>query len=204
MVPKSLSQKVSVLLLCLLILALLVACGGQEEPASQETSLQEQTSSEDTETTNQKAAVPDEEVFLEDLLYPGAEFLFEVNGIGGPMMPYRFYAAPNVGTKEVADFYKERLPWFVVETDEESEGNHRLMLAHPDPLRGLGGVEPEDLADAGSKLDGALLGVEVDHSTTHANEGFSRLLMAIQSYGRADDIPADTTIIILEYFKNPY
>jgi hypothetical protein len=196
-VPKSLRQKMSVLLLCLLVLALLAACGAREEPASQEAPAQEQVSSEEAE-------VPDEEVFLEDLIFPGAEFLFEVDGIGGPMMPYRFYAVPNASTEEAADFYKERLPWFSVEADEVSEGYPRLMLAHPDPFRGLDGVDAEDLADAGSKLDGAVLGVEVDHSTAHANQGLSRLLLAIQAHGRADDIPADTTIVILEYFKNPY
>jgi hypothetical protein len=141
---------------------------------------------------------------FEELLYPNAEFLFEVNGLGGPMAPYRYYAIRDVDIDQVADFYLERFPQFNVETDAVEEGHRHLMLTRTDSvLEQLGQVdEPSELPERGRELDGTLIGVEVVHASDDTS--ISRLRIARHAYQRAEEIPEDSTVIVLEYFKNPY
>ena len=141
---------------------------------------------------------------FEELLYPGAEFLFEVNGLGGPMAPYRYYASTEGDIHHIAEFYLGRLPRFNIELDEVAEGYRHMMLTRTESvLDRLGQVEdPTELPRVGKALDGALMGVEVIHASDDIS--ISRLRVARHAYDHADDIPDDTTIIILEYFKNPY
>ena len=139
----------------------------------------------------------------EAMLYPEAKFLFEVNGLGGPMAPYRFYATPDpVG--QVADFYRQGLPEFTVELDEIEYGHRHLMLARTESvLDRLGQVDdPMDLPRRSRELEGTLMGVEVVHSSDDSS--ISRLRIARYGYQRGDEIPEDSVVIVLEYFKNIY
>lgn len=149
------------------------------------------------------APVPQGEVWLDDMLFPGAEFLFAVDGFGGPIVPWRFYAAWNASVEEAAAYYSERLQGFNVEYDEIVDGHRQLLLAHPDPMGHLSAVEGIDELEAVSRAyDGALLGVEVSHSGAHTH--LNRLGIAINEYEMGDEIPENTTIIILEHFSNIY
>jgi hypothetical protein len=141
---------------------------------------------------------------FEELLYPNAKFLFEVNGLGGPMAPYRYYAIEDVDIDQVADFYLERLPELTVELDEVQEGCRHLMLTRTESvLDQLGQVDdPAELPERGRELDGTLIGVEVVHASDDTS--ISRLRIARHAYQRGDEIPAGSTVIVLEYFKNPY
>ncbi len=141
---------------------------------------------------------------FEELLYPNAEFLFEVNGLGGPMAPYRYYAIKDVDIDQVADFYLDRLSDFDVELDEVAEGYRHLMLTRTESvLEQLGQVDdPTELPARGRELDGTLIGVEVVHASDDTS--ISRLRIARHAYDRGDDIPAGSNVIILEYFKNVY
>ena len=139
-----------------------------------------------------------------DLLYPKAEFMFEVNGLGGPMAPYRYYFSREDDINQIADFYLERLPHFDVELDAVEEGHRHLMLTGTESvLDQLGEVgDPSKLPQMGRELDGALMGVEIVHSSDDSS--ISRLRIARHAYDRGEDIPEDSIIVILEYFKNPY
>lgn len=192
--------RLTVLLLSLLLLAACSSPASKEPEAPAEPAIQE---AAQPEAPAQAAAPSEGEVQLDDLIYPGAEFLFEIPGFGGPMVPWRFYAIPNTNTEQVAAFYSERLPWFNSEYDEVVAGHRNLMLAHPNPMAQLNNVDGEDeLIAVSSELDGTLLGVEISQSSAHAN--LNRLGIAIEAYEHADEIPADTTILVLEYFSNPY
>jgi hypothetical protein len=140
----------------------------------------------------------------EDHLYPEAEFLFEVNGLGGPMAPYRFYISDDDDMDQAADFYRERLPDFTVELDEVEEGHRHLMLTRTESiLDRLGQVDdPMEVPKRGRELDGKLMGVEVVHSSDDTS--ISRLRVARYGYNRSEDIPEDAVVIVLEYFKNIY
>jgi hypothetical protein len=135
---------------------------------------------------------------MEDMIYPGAEFLFEVDGFGGPMTPWRFYAVPNVSGDELAEYYKQQLNWFVVEQDENLDGIRYLMLAHPAPMAFMD--DADNFQEISQTMGGSLLGLEVSHSDVGA--GLNRLGMAIDMHGIADQIPPNTIILILEYFQN--
>jgi hypothetical protein len=206
------------ILVCLLVVFLLAACGstqpvqevGQDDPAEvdlpapplEEAQPEEQTQM-DPPTEGQSAPPSDYVVWMEDLLYPGAEFLMEVDGFGGPMTPWRFYAVPNATGQQVAEYYQQQLNWFVVENDEIIDGIRYLMLAHPEPMAFMNNVEGfEEMQEISQTMDGSLLGVEVTHSDVGA--GLNRLGMAIDMHGIADQIPPNTTIIVLEYFQNVY
>jgi hypothetical protein len=141
---------------------------------------------------------------FEELLYPNAEFLFEVNGLGGPMAPYRYYAVKDADIDQVADFYLERLSDFDVELDEVEEGHRHLMLTRTESvLEQLGEVDdPAELPARGRELDGTLIGVEVVHASDDTS--ISRLRIARHAYDRADEIPEGSTMVVLEYFKNVY
>jgi len=143
-------------------------------------------------------------MMYQDFLFPNADFLFEINGMGGPMMPCRFYVAKDVTTDTAAKFYLEKLPSFEVNKDQPEDGHRHLQLDISarilDELHG--GTNLEDLPEKGSELEGRLTGVEVVHSGY--TMGMSNLDLAIKGYKRGDDIPADATIIVLCYFKNPY
>lgn len=141
---------------------------------------------------------------FEDVLYPDAGFLFELNGVGGPMAPYRFYAVLEADIDAVADFYLGRLPEFEVELDVIEEGSRHLMLARTGSvLDQLGQVEdPTQLVERGRELDGTLMGLEVIHSADDVS--ISRLRVARHAYQRGDEIPQDAVVIILEYFQNVY
>jgi len=141
---------------------------------------------------------------FEDHLYPNAEFLFEVNGLGGPMVPYRYYASAGDDLDQVADFYRGRLPEYTVELDEVAYGYRHLMLTRTESiLEQLGQVDdPLELPKKGRELDGKLMGVEVVHSSDDSS--ISRLRIARHAYQRGDEIPEDTVVIVLEYFKNIY
>ena len=141
---------------------------------------------------------------FEAMLYPTAEYLFEVNGLGGPMMPYQYYAASQDDMDKIADFYLERLPQFEIELDEVEEGHRHLQLTRMESvLDRLGEVDsPNELPQRGRELDGTLVSVEVIHSSDDIS--ISRLRVARHAYDHAGDIPENAIIIILEYFKNPY
>lgn len=141
---------------------------------------------------------------FKELLYPNAVFLFEVNGLGGPMFPYRYYESREGEIDKIVEFYLDRLPQFEVELDEVEEGYQHLMLTRTGfVLDQLGEVEdPMALLNKGRDLDGTLVGVEVVHSSDDTS--ISRLRVARHAYDHGDDIPEDSIIIILEYFKNIY
>lgn len=145
-----------------------------------------------------------EVVMFDDVINPNAAFLFEVNGLGGPMMPYRYYAAREGDLDKIAEFYLDRLPEFEVELDEVEEGHRHLMLTSTGSvLNQLGAVEdPMALPEKGRELDGSLVGVEVIHSSDDIS--ISRLRIARHAFDHGEDIPEDSIIIVLEYFKNPY
>jgi hypothetical protein len=137
---------------------------------------------------------------MEDMVYPGAQFLLEMDGFGGPMTPWRFYAVPDASGEQVAEYYKQQLSWFVIENDETINGIRYLMLAHPEPMASLNNVEDfEEIMENSRAMDGSLLGLEVSHSDIGA--GLNRLGMAIDMHGIADQIPPNTTILILEYYQ---
>jgi hypothetical protein len=138
---------------------------------------------------------------VEDMLYPGSEFLLEVDGFGGPMTPWRFYAVPNATGDEVADYYKQQLSWFVVESDEMMDGNRYLMLVHPQPMAFMDGATGfEEMQEISRAMSGSLLGLEVTHSDVGA--GLNRLGMAIDMHDISDQIPPNTTIVVMDYFQH--
>lgn len=197
MIEAPLRRPLLYLLITILILITVVSCGGdttQEDAAPKEQVIEE---------SAQTIDIPEVPVIFEDMLYPDAEFLFEIPGIGGPMIPYRFYVASGASIDQAADFYLKQLPWFDVEIDEVENGFRHLMLTYSKPLDQLGEVEDlDELSQKGSELDGALMGVEIVHSSVEA--GFSRLVIAKEANDLGGDIPSNSTIIIFDYFKNPY
>ena len=209
-------RKVNILV-CLLAVFLLAACSpsqpvqevGEDDPAEvdlpapplEEAQPEEQTQM-DPPTEGQSPPPSDDVVWMEDLIYPGAEFLLEVDGFGGPMTPWRFYAVSNATGEQVAEFYRQQLNWFVVESDEIIDGIRYLMLVHPEPMAFLNVEGIEEMNKISQSMSGSLLGVEVTHSDVGA--GLNRLGMAIDMHGIADQIPPNTTIIVLDYFQNVY
>jgi len=194
---ESRNKILSYIFLPVIILIAAVSCGG--DTTQENTEPGEQVIEESAQTID----IPEVPAMFEDMLYPDAEFLFEISGMGGPMIPYRFYVASGTSIDQAADFYLKQLPWFDVEKDEVENGFRHLMLTYSKPLDQLGEVEdPNELPQKGSELDGALMGVEVVHSSVEA--GFSRLVIAKEAYDRGGDIPSDSTIIVFDYFKNPY
>lgn len=141
---------------------------------------------------------------FEYLLYPKAKFLFEVDGLGGPMGPYRYYFIKDEDIDKVADFYLERLSEFTVELDEVDVDHRHLMLTRTESVFDqLGQVDdPSELSERGRELDGTLMGIEVVHSSDDTS--ISRLRIARYAYQRGDEIPEDSIVIVLEYFKNIY
>lgn len=192
------------ILVCFLVLLLLTACSpGQPVPNVREDESAAVDVPADSPTESESQPPSDEGVWMEDMVYPGAVFLLEVDGFGGPMTPWRFYAVPNASGEEVAEYYKQQLNWFIVENDEIIDGIRYLMLVHPEPMAFLDGVEDfGEMQEISQTMDGSLLGVEVTHSDVGA--GLNRLGMAIDMHGIADQIPPDTTIIVLDYFQNIY
>ena len=192
------------ILVCFLVVFLLTACSpGQPVQNVREDESAAVDTPADTPTESQSLPPSNEGVWMEDLVYPGAEFLLEVDGLGGPMTPWRFYAVPNASGEQVAEYYTQQLNWFVVENDEIIDGIRYLMLAHPDPMAFLAGVEDfGEMQEISQTMDGSLLGVEVTHYEIGA--GLNRLGLAIDMHGIADQIPPDTTIIVLDYFQNIY
>ena len=134
---------------------------------------------------------------IDDFIYPGAEFLFEIPGIGGPMMPYRFYHVSGGDLDQIIDYYREQLPWFSLDLDETLEGHRHLVLSYMDPIDDLNSENIEEITQKGSEF-GSLMGVE--HSSA-AEAGLTALTFAAQS-GYEDKIPSDSLIIVLTYFKN--
>jgi hypothetical protein len=88
--------------------------------------------------------------------------------------------------------------------DAVEEGCRHLMLTRTESvLEQLGEVDdPTELTARGRALDGTLMGVEVVLASDDTS--ISRLRIARHGYDRADDIPADSVMIVLEYFKNVY
>jgi hypothetical protein len=211
-------RKVNILV-CILVVFLLTACNPSQpvqeangdEPAEvdipapplDEAAPLEPTQMLDSPTESQSLSPSDDVVWMEDLIYQGAEFLLEVDGLGGSMTPWRFYAVPNASGEQVAEYYKQQLSWFVVENDEIIDGIRYLMLTHPEPMAFMSSVEDfEEIQEISQAMSGSLLGLEVTHSDVGV--GLNRLGMAIDMHGIADQIPPDTTIIVLEYFQNVY
>ena len=192
------------ILVCLLVILLLTACS-TDKPA-QNVREDESTAVDvpaDPPTESESPPPPGEVVWMEDMVYPGAEFLLEVDGIGGPMSPWRFYVVPNASGEKLAEYYTKQLYWFDVEHDEIVDGIRYLGLANPEHMDFLDGVEDvEEMKEISKAMDGYLLSLEV----THSNAGYewSRLSFAAAAHGIADQIPPNTTIIILEYYKDLY
>ncbi len=180
-----------------LIVILAAACSGgqsQEEEAPVE---------EKELETEPVAAVEEVPVMYQEMQFPGSEFLFEVNGVGGPMFPCRFYVVNDATTDQAAQYYLEKLPWFTVEQDEVVDGQRHYQSDNSSQVMDQLGVEnPEDLVQVGSELDGRLVGVEVVHSGY--TDGFTNLAYAAASSDSGNQIPPDATIIVLVYFSNPY
>ncbi len=198
-------------LMCVLVIFLLAACSPdqpvQEDPVDADIPaapvdeappVEPDQPAEPAQPAEQPA---DDVVWMEDMLYPGAEFLLEVDGLGGPMTPWRFYAVTDASNDELANYYLAQLPGFVVENDEIIDGIRYLMLAHPEPMGFMSNIEDfEDMLAISAAMDGALLGLEVSHSDIGA--GLNRLGMANDMHGIADQIPPNTTILILEFFQD--
>jgi hypothetical protein len=197
---------VVILFACLLVGIAAVSCGSGTAPQAEapKTETEEkQPVEEPVKPPAQPAGSPGEVIFYEDLLYPGSEFLFEVPGFGGPMMPWRFYLVRNASTADVAAFYRERLSMFNVETDEVVDGHQQLMLTYSVPMEQLSGqTDVVKLAEIGADINNALVGVEVVNSSI--TTGFSRLFIARETSEEAAAIPENATIVVLEYFTNPY
>jgi len=209
MKTKNLNVKI---LACLLVVVLFAACNPSQpvqestepEPAEEVVPAAPQEEAAPLEPADPPAEPPsDGVVWMDDMIYPGAQFLLEVDGFGGPMTPWRFYAIPDASGEQVAEYYREQLSWFVVENDETINGIRYLMLAHPEPMAFMNNVEGfEEIMEISQSMDGSLLGLEVSHSDIGA--GLNRLGMAIDMHGIADQIPPDTTILILEYYQDVY
>jgi len=149
------------------------------------------------------AAVEEAPVTYQEMQFPDSEFLFEVYGVGGPMFPCRFYLINDVTTDQAAQYYVEKLPWFAVEQDEVVDGHRHFQTDNSSPVWNQLGVEnPEDLVQVGIELDGRLVVVEVVHS--NYTGGFSNLAYAAAASDTGKQVPPDATIIVLEYFSNPY
>ena len=183
----------------LLVLAMsLSACGAAKE---QSPSIEEK-KMEDT-TKNNEPVDPEDNVKIDELNYPNAEYLFEVPGLGGPMMPWRFFAT-DASIDDAVAFYSERIAGFDVERDEMVEGyRHFMVVVYPSPMDALEVDSADELPEVGQKLDGAIIGLEIVNSTAHA-EQFGRLKFTADSHGFPVEISPNTTIIIIEYFNNPY
>jgi len=72
-----------------LLLIAAAACIGETIPKEAASTKVESGVEVDEEPTQYKD-MPKEPVMYQDFLYPNAEFLFEIDGIGGPMLPCRF------------------------------------------------------------------------------------------------------------------
>ena len=197
------------ILVCFLVILLLTACS----PGKPVQNVREDESTvvdvpADPPTESESQPPSDEVVWMEDMVYPGAEFLLEVDGIGGPMNPWRFYTAPNASGEELAEYYKQQLYWFDVERDEIVDGIRYLSLTHPEPMAFMDSVEVdgleaiEEMQEISKAMDGSLLSVEVAHS--NYGPGMDRLGFAVAAHDIADQIPPNTTIIVLEYYKDLY
>jgi len=192
------------ILVCFLVILLLSACS----PGKPMQNMREDESTAvdvpaDPPTESERQPPSDKVVWMEDMVYPGAEFLLEVDGIGGPMNPWRFYTVPNASGEKLAEYYKQQLYWFDVEHDEIVDGIRYLGLAHPEPMDFMDGIEDiEEMQEISKAMDGYLLSLEV----THSNVGYewTRLSFAAAAHDIADQIPPNTTIIILEYYKDLY
>jgi len=199
-------KRVVILFACLLAGSMVVSCGTgtTTQPEAPKTETEEkQAPKEDEPPAVQPVESPEEFVMLEDLIYPGAEFLFEIPGFGGPMIPWRFYVVRNVSTADVAAYYRDRVGWFHVESDDEVDGHRQLMMTYSAPMEQLDGVTGYDqVAEISASIHGSLVGVEVVNSNISA--GFSRLLVAKESSEEAANIPADSTVLVLEYFNNTF
>jgi len=148
---------------------------------------------------------------LNDVIYPEAEFLFEVNAMGGPMFPVRFYTTKNTNSDQVAQFYLDKLPMFEVEIDEIVDGERWLRLDYTGPtLEKLNVEDPAELPVKGKELDGSVVLVEIAHSEldmAHSSleYGMSYIDMANRGlFAQVSELPTDSTIIVLSYFNNPY
>lgn len=183
--------------LTILFLALIMGSCGKSDAS--ETITEEDSVSGESDNV---IVEPEEYVMIDDFIYPGAEFLFEIPGIGGPMMPYRFYHVSGGDLDQIIDYYREQLPWFSLDRDEMLEGHRYLSLTYMKPLDELNSGDIEEIAQKGSELDGSLMGVEVAHSSA-AEAGLTALTFAALG-GYEDKIPSDSLIIVLTYFKNPY
>ncbi len=209
-IKKPNTSKVNILM-CALVIILLAACSPgqpvQEDPVDADipvAPVDEALPAEPDQPADpaQPAEPPaDDVVWMEDIIYPGAEFLLEVDGFGGPMTPWRFYAVPNISSDELADYYLEQLPWFVVENDDTQDGVRFLMLAHPKPMEFLNEAEGyEEMQTISAAMDGSLIGLEV--VTSEIGVGLNRMGMANDMHGIADQIPPNTTILILDFFQH--
>ena len=139
---------------------------------------------------------------FEDILYPNAAFLFELIGMGGPMLPYQYYSSYEDDIDKIAAFYFDRLPQFKVELDEVAEGHRHLMLTRGKFILDELGHDINEIPQRGRELDGTLSSVEIIHSSDDIS--ISRLRITRHAYDRGDEIPEGSVIIVLEYFKNPY
>ena len=203
------------ILVCFLVILLLTACS----PGKPVQNVREDESTAvdvpvDPPAESESQPPSDEVVWMEDMVYRGAEFLLEVDGIGGPMNPWRFYTVPNASGEELAEYYKQQLYWFDVERDEIVDGIRYLSLTHPEPMAFMDSIEvdsveadnfeafEEKMKEISKAMDGSLLSVEVAHS--NYGHGVDRLGFAVAAHGIADQIPPNTTIIVLEYYKDLY
>lgn len=148
---------------------------------------------------------------LDDEVYPRAVFLFEGCAMAGPMFPLRFYTVEDANSDQVARYYLERLPHFEVKMDEIVDGERWLQLDHTEPTLDKLNVEDlSELSKTGKELDGCVVlveiansGLEIAHSSVEY--GISYIDMAKRGlFAQGCELPEDSTILVLSFFKNCY
>lgn len=148
---------------------------------------------------------------LDDLVYPNTKMLFEVHGMGGPMFPVRFYSVENSNSDQVAEYYLERLPGFDIEIDEVVDGERWLRLDYNGPiLEKLNVEDPTELPKIGKELDGSVVLVEIapsDLDIAHSSLEYGMSYIDLVNRGllaQGSELPLESIILVLSYFKNPY
>ena len=134
-----------------------------------------------------------ESVDLTEYEIPGLEFLFEVDPFDD-VIRWRFYAI-SAEVEDIATRYVNRLPDYLVETDQEIDGYRYLVLTAGHRLSGI--YDRDQMLGFEQPMQSALLDVEVLNATAHRNLG---RLAASEAMGRLPGpVPEDVTLVIFVY-----
>jgi hypothetical protein len=159
--------------------------------------------------------VGEEGDFDPDLVYPHAEFLFEVIPFGYVLhendqhvIRWRIYTT-DIRIDAVGDYYAEAIPGWQVKKDELLNGYRYIVLSGTHALSSIMDKAGfTSVIQQNQELVRGMLDVEVLNSTAHSGEG--RLSMILEQGifpeplpdGTRISIPGDTTLIIIaDYFK---